>query len=110
MPEVSIALLAGVCLPMTRPGPVHFTPMAWVALLFTATFATGGTTWLQTHYQSRTTPQRTALIFSMEPVFATLFAYLMLGEVLSALGQLGALLILISVTGVELMDRPKPKT
>jgi drug/metabolite transporter (DMT)-like permease len=107
---VGIAALAGACLPLADLGPLRFTPMAWVALLFTATFATGGTTWLQTHFQGRTTPQRTALIFSMEPVFATLFAYLMLGEVLSTLGQLGALLILISVTGAELLDRPKPKS
>ena len=102
---VGIAALAGVFLPLSHPGPVHFSKMAWVALLFTATFATGGTTWLQTNYQGRTTPQRTALIFSMEPVFATLFAYLMLGEVLPFIGQMGALLILVSVIGVELWDR-----
>lgn len=105
-----IAALAGAFLPLSHPASLHFSKMAWVALLFTATLATGGTTWLQTNYQGRTTPQRTALIFSMEPVFATLFAYFLLGEVLSFLGLMGALLILVSVVGVELWDRPKTNT
>jgi len=102
----SVAALALLALPLADAGPQHFSGMAIAALLFTATFATGGTFWLQAHYQSRTTPQRVALIFSMEPVFATVFAYLMLGETLSGIGQMGALLIFISVLGVELLDRP----
>lgn len=107
---LGIGALAAAFLPLSHPGPLHFTKMAWVALLFTASFATIGTTWLQTNYQGRTTPQRTALIFSMEPVFATLFAYFLLGEVLSFLGLMGALLILVSVVGVELWDRPNTRT
>ncbi len=101
----TVAALALLALPLAGGEEQHFTPMAWVALLFTATFATGGTFWLQANYQSRTTPQRVALIFSMEPVFATLFAYLLLGETLDRMGQAGALLIFVSVLGVELLDR-----
>lgn len=100
----SVTALAFLALPLVEVGQQHFTPMAWGALLFTATFATGGTFWLQANYQSRTSPQRVALIFSMEPVFATLFAYLLLGETLNRMGQAGAFLIFVSVLGVELLD------
>jgi drug/metabolite transporter (DMT)-like permease len=73
-----------------------------VALAVCALLATVGTFWLQTRYQGRSTPQRVALIFALEPVFATLFAYLLLGETLSGRGAFGAAVILFSVVGVEL--------
>lgn len=71
------------------------------ALVVCALLATVGTFWLQTRYQGRTSPQRVALIFSLEPVFAMGFAWWLLGETLSLLGAIGALVILIAVVGAE---------
>jgi drug/metabolite transporter (DMT)-like permease len=90
---------------------VEWTRTALVALAICALLATVGTFWLQTRYQGRTTPQRVALIFALEPVFATVFAYFLLGETLSARGSLGAALILGSVIGVELSSvwRARPR-
>ncbi|HKK71032.1 MAG TPA: DMT family transporter [Candidatus Krumholzibacteria bacterium] len=71
------------------------------ALGFCALVATVGTFWLQTRFQGSTTPQRASLIFSLEPVFATFFAWWLLSEVLTPLGALGAALILAAVIASE---------
>lgn len=47
--------------------------------------------------QKHTTPTHTGLIFSLEPVFAALFAFMFIGETLPAKGYAGAALILIGV-------------
>lgn len=51
----------------------------------------------QPYAQSFTTPEHTALILSMEPVFGALFAVFMLSEAMSAQAICGALLVLASV-------------
>ncbi len=58
---------------------------------------------VQTWAQRWSSPTRTALIFSMEPVFAWATSYLLAGEVLSRRGTLGAVLILagILIGGIE---------
>jgi len=104
---LGVAILACLTLPLAgENSAADFTGRAWAALFFCATLATIGTFWLQARFQRDTTPQRVALIFAMEPVFATLFAFWILHEWLPALGIVGAALILISVVGVELLDRP----
>ena len=47
--------------------------------------------------QKYTTPTHTGLIFSLEPVFAALFAFIFVGETLPVKGYLGAILILVGV-------------
>ena len=84
-----------------------FTPEAWVGLLVCATIATIGTFWLQTRFQPRTTPQRAALIFTMEPVFAAVFGYWWLGETFSARAGAGAAVILGSILFTELWKAPR---
>lgn len=95
----------GLMLVPAAPGAPVLSRAAVIALVFCALFATVGTFWLQTRYQGRTTPERVALIFAMEPVFASLFAYWLLGETLSALGVVGGLLILVAVVGAEILGR-----
>ncbi len=53
---------------------------------------------LQVVGQRYTTPSEAALVYTLEPVFAALFSYALLGETLSGARLLGAALILISVT------------
>ena len=60
----------------------------------------------QTWAQARTTPTRTAIILSMEPVFAALFAWLWLNEWMGLWGGIGAGLILCGILLAEL--KPKP--
>ena len=52
---------------------------------------------MQPFAQSYTTPENTALIFSLEPVFGACFGMLLLGEQLSFQASCGAILVLASV-------------
>ncbi|PZX02405.1 threonine/homoserine efflux transporter RhtA [Psychrobacillus insolitus] len=52
--------------------------------------------------QKHTTPTHTGLIFSLEPVFAALFAFIFVGETLPVKGYVGAILILIGVLAAEI--------
>jgi len=68
-----------------------------VALLCVATCAWGisvGTFYLQSTCQRAVPPHQSALIYCLEPVFATLFSFLMIGEQLTPNGFVGAALIL----------------
>jgi drug/metabolite transporter (DMT)-like permease len=56
----------------------------------------------QTWAQARTTPTRTAIILSMEPVFAALFAWFWLGEKMGMWGWIGAGSILAGILLAEL--------
>jgi drug/metabolite transporter (DMT)-like permease len=100
--------------------PVHvkWTANVWVALVVTSLLATALAFSVQTWAQRYSSPTRTALIFSMEPVFAWATSYLVAGEVLSRRGTVGALLILSGILVVELKpmrflqrkERQKPAT
>ena len=63
---------------------------------------------VQPFAQSFTTPEHTALILSMEPVFGALFAVLMLSESMSGQAICGAVLVLASVL-LTTYRRPKHK-
>ncbi len=74
----------------------------WTALAVTGLLATAAAFLIQTSVQRFTTAAHTALIFSLEPVFAALFGYLLAGEVLSPRGWVGAVLILLGILASEL--------
>lgn len=73
-----------------------------VATLICGVLATAAAFLLQNVLQPFTTPTHTALIFTGEPVFGAIFAYLLAGEVLTARGYLGAALILAGMLLAEL--------
>lgn len=72
------------------------------ALIATVLFATVFAFWVQTSMQRFTTPAKTAIIFTMEPVSAGIFGYLFAGEVLSKAQLFGAFLILFGMISAEL--------
>jgi drug/metabolite transporter (DMT)-like permease len=59
---------------------------------------------VQTRFQKETTPTRAVVIFSIEPVIATVIAYVLLGETLGALGVLGGALIVAGVLVSEFAE------
>ncbi len=75
------------------------------AALFTGVFATVAAFYLQTLAQRFTTATHTALIFTMEPVFAGLFAFLWAGERLGPTALVGCGLILLGMLVTQLADR-----
>jgi drug/metabolite transporter (DMT)-like permease len=81
-------------------------PEVFEALVVCVLFATVFAFIVQTAMQRFTSPTHTALIFCMEPVFAALYAYVMLGERLGIHGFTGALLIL---AGMIISEIPKDK-
>jgi drug/metabolite transporter (DMT)-like permease len=58
---------------------------------------------LQVFAQRFTSATRTALIFTLEPVFAALFAYLIAGETIGPRGLVGCGLILVGMLVAELL-------
>ncbi len=79
------------------------TAVVWNALIVTSLGATALGFFVQTYAQRHASPARTSLILASEPAFAGLFAYLLAGETLDALGWTGAGLIMAAIVGVELV-------
>jgi drug/metabolite transporter (DMT)-like permease len=73
-----------------------------VTLAVTSLLATALSFSVQSWAQQFTTPTRTALIFSLEPVFAWITSFLLAGEVLSLRAAAGAVLILSGILLVEM--------
>ena len=93
------------------PQPMmHFSTNVWVALLVTAIPATSLAFFVQTKMQQFTTPTHTALIFSMEPVFAAVSAFLFIGELLTPRGLLGAGLVLVGMLIAEFTGSENDKS
>jgi drug/metabolite transporter (DMT)-like permease len=92
---------AGVAGDLVVPGSAG----VWVALAITSVAASAAAFLIQTRAQREVSPTRTAIIFTMEPVFAGLFGFLLASERLSARGWLGAGLILAGMLVAELGGR-----
>lgn len=72
------------------------------ALVITAVFATTFAFYIQNRMQKFTTATRTAIIFSMEPVFSAFFAWLLLNEGFTARSIIGGLLVLAGMVLSEI--------
>ena len=71
--------------------------LSTIAILFYCGFLSTVITFLlQTKYQKFVSPQKASLIFSLEPVFAAIFAYFILNESMNYISLLGATLILLA--------------
>jgi drug/metabolite transporter (DMT)-like permease len=80
--------------------PVSFSN--WMVVLGLSVFSTAIAFVTQTVAQKYTTATHTGLIFTFEPLFSVLIAYIFLGEILSLRGYAGAALMLASLMLVEL--------
>ena len=83
---------------------------AWAAIGFTGVVATALVFTLQVYVQRFTTPTHTALLFSLEPVFAAFFGWWWADETLGLKELLGCGLILAGMIIAELGDGPVPET
>ncbi|MFE1625695.1 DMT family transporter [Brevibacillus reuszeri] len=78
------------------------TPQSWLAVLSLSILCSAIGFVVQTVAQKYTTPAHTGVIFSLEPVFAALFAFMVTGETLTLRGYIGAGLVLLSVLIAEI--------
>jgi drug/metabolite transporter (DMT)-like permease len=83
--------------------PVSFSSQVWLGLIYLALVGTILTTAGQTWCQRLVSPERAALVFSLEPVFAAVFAFILLGEKLPPQGLAGSGLIMAGIIGAELV-------
>lgn len=77
------------------------------AVIITAIFATVYAFLIQTYMQQFTTATKTAIIFTMEPVSAAIFAYFTANEVLTIVQFIGAVLIILATLIAELKFNKK---
>jgi drug/metabolite transporter (DMT)-like permease len=109
MTILQLGVITIVCLLGAVPGGVQLpqTGADWASLMYMALFAgaaaMAGQTWAQAHLP----PTRSAIIMSMEPVFAAFFAVLLGGESLTSRMFVGGGLVLTAMIIVELVPRRK---
>ncbi len=72
------------------------------AIIITVLFATVFAFGIQTAMQRYTTPAKTAIIFTLEPVSAGIFGYFFAGEIFSFMQLFGAFLIIFGMLSAEL--------
>ena len=97
------ALFMLLTLPLGGPITLHWTPLVLVALGVTALLATAAAFIIQSWAQQHLPPTHTALILTMEPVFAALTSFLFLHERFGPRELLGAALILTGILAAELL-------
>nr|WP_041276693.1 DMT family transporter [Desulfosporosinus acidiphilus] len=98
---LTVSILSGIFSVILPQPPLHFTANVWIGLLVTAIPATSLAFFVQSKMQQFTTSTHTAIIFSMEPVFAGLSAYFLADEVLTLKGLFGAGLVLAGMLIAE---------
>jgi drug/metabolite transporter (DMT)-like permease len=84
---------------------LHLPLQTWGAIAFTGVVATALVFSLQVYVQRFTTPTHTALLFSLEPVFAAFFGWWLAHETLGAKELIGCGLILAGMIVAELGDQ-----
>jgi drug/metabolite transporter (DMT)-like permease len=106
---LQVVMVAVICLVASAPHGIVLPsrPADWWSVVYMAVFPAGlallGQTWAQVHLPAT----RTAIVMSMEPVFAAVFAVLLGGESLTARMLLGGLMVLAAMLVVELVPRRK---
>jgi drug/metabolite transporter (DMT)-like permease len=103
-----VGLLALVALPLVPDQTLHFTARLVMAILVTALLATGVAFSVQNWAQQYTPAAHTALIFALEPVFAALSSWLMMGERFGGRVLLGSGLILAGMVVSEIWGGSLP--
>ena len=96
------AVWMGLSVPVLETSYALWSPLVIWAILITGLLCTAFAFAVQAWAQQFTPPTHTALIFSLEPVFAWITSYLLLGERLGGRATIGALLILGGVLVSEL--------
>ena len=105
MSIVQLLMITLVCGVLTLPDGIVLpsTGRDWLSVVYMAVFAgalaMAGQTWAQAHLP----PTRSAIIMSMEPVFAALFAVLLGGESVTARMVVGGAMVLTAMLVVELV-------
>ena len=91
------AIFSLICSLVFETPTLPSTGAQWGAVLGLAIICSAFGFVMQTVAQAHTTPEHAALLFSLEPVSSTAFAFVFLQEVLNLQGMIGAVLVLCGV-------------
>jgi drug/metabolite transporter (DMT)-like permease len=89
----TIGLLAGMW-SLIQGNVFEMTTTGWIGIAYTAIFGSVIAVWLQTRFQPNVPAAHAGFIFALEPVFASLFAWMLIGESWTFRGLTGAAFIL----------------
>lgn len=112
--RLSVAQIGAVAVIATGSAFAFETPTVnlptdtWIAIAFTGAAATALAFGLQVYVQRFTTPTHTALLFSLEPVFAAFFGWWWANELLGTKEIIGCGLILAGMIVAELGAETEP--
>lgn len=85
--------------------PLHLDATSWTGIIITAVLATSLALVLQTKFQRETTATHAVIIFSLEPIFAAILGWVIIGEPITINIAEGGGLILLSLLMVELLPK-----
>ncbi|KTC82670.1 integral membrane protein [Legionella cherrii] len=94
---IFVCILAGVASLFTTKLAIPLQSNVWVAILFCSIFASIFAFLLQLQFQKYVSSTKAAIIFSLEPVFATITAAIYLHEQLTVQFFIGALMIFFAI-------------
>jgi drug/metabolite transporter (DMT)-like permease len=104
------AVFMALSLPLIERPHITWTPRLMLALAIAAVLATAAAFSIQSWAQSVLPPTHTALLLTMEPVFAWITSFVFMGERLGLRPASGALLILTGIALTELVPQPHVPT
>lgn len=104
------ALFMAISMPLLEHPHLNLTPRLWIALGISSVLATAAAFSIQSWAQSILPATHTALLMTMEPVFAWITSFLFMGERLGLRPASGAVLILIGISLTELVPLPHVPT
>jgi drug/metabolite transporter (DMT)-like permease len=107
MTIVQLAVISVICLAAALPHGVVLPDRVgdWLSIFYMAVFAAAFALAAQTWAQAQLAPTRAAIIMTMEPVFAALFAVLLGGEDFTVRMLVGGLMVLVAMLIVEITPR-----
>jgi drug/metabolite transporter (DMT)-like permease len=102
------ALVMAITLPLGGRPHLSITPRLLIALTVTSLLATAAAFTIQSWSQQYLPPTHTAILLTLEPVFACLTSFLFLHERLGRRSLVGAALILAGIAFTELLSATAP--
>jgi len=102
------ALVMALTLPLGGRPHLVLTPRLITTLAITSLLATAAAFTIQSWAQQHLPPTHTAILLTLEPVFACLTSFLVLHEHLGRRSVLGAALILVGIAFIELFPSDAP--
>jgi drug/metabolite transporter (DMT)-like permease len=107
--QIGVAtLIMAITLPLGGRPHLSVTPRLLIALAVTSLLATAAAFTIQSWAQQHLPPTHTAILLTLEPVFACLTSFFVLHEHLGRRSLVGAALILAGIAFIELLSATAP--